>query len=72
MGSHVSEPTPPVGHVEVGVAEPGVSVCVAAAPFSLRDVVVEVDVDVLGGCFCGYGVEDLWGRALERGKLQRM
>lgn len=59
MGSHVGEPSLPVRDVEVGVAEPGVSVGVGAAPFSFRDVVVEVDVDVLGGCFCGYGVEHL-------------
>lgn len=66
MGSHVGEPALPAGDVEVGVAEPGVAVGMAAAPFSFRDVVVEVDVDVLGGCFCGYGVEDLWGSRVRK------
>jgi hypothetical protein len=45
--SHIFETSAPVGHVEICVAEPGISVVAAAAPFSFGHVVVEMDVDLL-------------------------
>lgn len=59
MVGHEGESALPVCDAEVGVAEPGVAVCVAAAPFSFGDMVVEVDVDFLDVRFCCDGIEDL-------------
>jgi hypothetical protein len=47
VGGHEFETAAPFGDVEVGVAEPGVSIVCAAAPFCFGHVVVEMDVDLL-------------------------
>lgn len=47
MSRHVGIATSPFVSVKLGVSPPGVAVCTAAAPFSSRDVVVKVDVDML-------------------------
>jgi hypothetical protein len=57
---HEFEAALPSGDVEVGVAEPGVSVVGAATPFSFGHVVVEMDVHLLV-CELGCnGIVDLY------------
>jgi hypothetical protein len=56
---HEFEAALPFGDVEVGVAEPGVSVVGAAAPFCFGYVVVEMDVHLLVCKFGCDGIIDL-------------
>jgi hypothetical protein len=62
--SHEFETTAPVLDVEVRVAEPGITIIAAAAPFPFGHVVVEMDVDLLLCELGSDGVEDLLSRKL--------
>jgi hypothetical protein len=57
--SHEFETASPVADVEVCVAEPGISVVSATAPFCFGHVVIEVHVDLLLCELGGDGVVDL-------------
>lgn len=59
MVSHVRQSSSPVGYGKVRVSPPRVTVLSVAAPRSLGHVVVQVDVDLIGGEFGCYGIEDL-------------
>ena len=58
-GCYVLEPTLPVCDGEVVVVEPGIAVCIVAAPLGFADVHVRVDVNVLGQGNLGDVVPDL-------------
>jgi hypothetical protein len=62
--SHEFETAAPVRDVEVCVAEPGITIIAAAAPFPFGHVVVEMDVDLLLCELGSDGVEDLLLRKL--------
>jgi hypothetical protein len=64
--SHELETATPVVDVEVCVAEPGVSITGAAAPFGLGHVVVEMDVDLLLCELGGNGIIHLFCASVKK------
>jgi hypothetical protein len=67
--SHELETATPVVDVEVCVAEPGVSITGAAAPFGLGHVVVEMDVDLLLCELGGNGIIHLFCASVKKNSL---
>jgi hypothetical protein len=59
MVCHVGQSSGPVGHGEVRVPPPRVSVVGAAAPCAQGHVVVQDDMDLVGGECCSHCVKDL-------------
>lgn len=59
MFGHISNASCPVGDGEVGVSPPSVSICCTAAPSALGNMVVEVNVDLIGRTLRSDGIKDL-------------
>lgn len=57
--SHVGKSSRPVRDGEVCVSPPAVSVVCTAAPRALGDVIIQMDVDLVGSSLCCNGIVDL-------------
>ena len=59
MTSHIRKPPRPVSYVKVRVTPPPVPVGFATAPFGFGDMVIKVDINLLGRTGCCDGIEHL-------------
>lgn len=60
MVGHVGQSASPVCDGKVCVPPPGISIICIAAPRPLGDVIVEMNVNLIGGTLCCNSIEDLF------------
>lgn len=59
MISHIGETASPVRNGEVSISPPSIPIASVATPRPLGNMIVEVDVDLVGGALGSDSVEDL-------------